>query len=180
MVMLFSNCIIPKYVAPVYQDTNYNVSKTQVVYILPVVDVRIDKKKEFGKANYLRTWLNKQFEIRGYRTEYVKDLPTVSSNLSLQQLTNYTEDLNSILGDSKYKYVFLPVLAEQDFKAYGVGANSSFTIHGFIFDKVEKKVIWRNIASGENTSFGLVSILNSSLSIDEAIGELMSGLPKAK
>lgn len=173
-------CLLPKYVPPKKLDESFTSMKIDKIGMLPTADLRQDASKPFKHASYLRNWLKKNLERRGYSTAFTGEENITISNAQISDLLNFDLKIEKFLGSSNYRYVFLPVLNETSSEFLGVGKRAEVSILGIIYDKDQKKVIWMNEAIGEDTGFMAMSAMSNVLAVDNAIGVLMSGMPKAK
>ncbi len=180
IVVSNTSCLLPKYVAPVKIDPQFSLLKIDKIGMLPMADLRKDTSKPFKHAEYLRKWLLNNLKTRKYAAEFVgKEMitPTVAT---IEKLSTYDDTFAKHLGDTGYRFVFLPVLSDKASTSFGVGKTATVSIMGIIYDKEQKKVIWLNEAVGEDTGFLGMSLLSNVLAVDNAIGGLMAGMPKSK
>lgn len=179
--VLLSACRLPKYVAPKMIAPEFQALKISKIGMLPMADLREDISKPFKHADYMRKWLGKNMDVRGYPSSNAGgNKPITKAIASAAELMSYDPKIEPYLGESSFRFVFLPVLTEVSKEGFVVGKTSNVNILGIIYDKQSKRVVWMNEAVGEDTSFMTMSALANVLAVDNAIGNLMAGMPKAK
>ncbi|MBK9107736.1 MAG: hypothetical protein IPM92_04985 [Saprospiraceae bacterium] len=177
---VLQSCVTPKYIAPEHLDPQFTSITNDTIYILSLADIRKNSKDVFKKENYLRKNMLRYLSKKNYNAVFTTSEKILAEKISYEQLINYDEKIESYLGNASQRYVFLTVLMEQESTSCGIGKRAGLTISGFVFDKLNRRLLWKNVGSGSDTSFGLMAIASSGLSIDEAAYELMQGLPKRK
>ncbi len=179
-VLLLVGCRLPKYVAPSVIDSGFETMNIKEIGVLPMADLRQSPDKPFKHADYLRKWLRNNIRLKGYGSEFTGNEIIDATIADREKVEAYSDQLANYLGDAKYRFVFLPILVGASKQSLIVGRTSEVSILGVIYDKESKKAIWMNEAGGEDTGFMAMSALSNVLAVDDAIGELMTGLPKAR
>lgn len=180
-LMLSCSACTPRVITPLYQDAEFAATHiTEPVYLMPVVDLRLDKTKNLHLDDNARKWLSPGFEKKGYgRPRLVADRKMVEF-LMEDDFTQPDSGLLATLGPSDARWLFCPVL--HDFKSkITFGSTANVEISGYIVDKKRGKIVWRHKGIGQAGQGGLIGMAMKGMveeeALDSALLTLLSAVP---
>ena len=162
-----------------YASPSFNADTVDRVYLLPIVDHRIDKTK----ALKLDEWLTKRAENalteRGYPAVLVEDRATVE-HISRDDLETPAADWVGSLEPASARWIMLLVLEDSIAKTT-FGSTGSAEMSGYLFDRNDKTLAWRNKETGQFGQGGLIGMAMKGVmersAIERAASNVFQGLP---
>ncbi len=178
LFLCFTSCT-PGYVAPLYQDAEFaKMRLAEPIYLLPFVDLRVDKTKNLNLDDNAMRRLSPSFEKKGYGPlKAVKDRKWVES-LVEDDFTHPDSSFLAVLGPEKAHYLFCPVL--HDFKSkLTFGSTANAEVSGYIVDKKRGKIVWRHKGIGQAGQGGLMGMAMKGIVEEEAVNNALLSLSVA-
>ncbi|HEC97888.1 MAG TPA: hypothetical protein ENI58_07035 [Nitrospirae bacterium] len=177
--LILTGCAVAK--QPIFLSSTFGQEKIESIQVLPVVDFRFNKEPELPE---LDKWVLGEVKSKLKRKEYTF---TIASDTSL--VDNITEeDLQEVdaewvknLGPSDSRWVI--VIALLDAKSnLTFGSTGNAEVSGYLFDKKDGSMVWRDKGIGKVGQGGLVGMLLKGSMLRDAVKkatvDLMNSFPK--
>lgn len=177
-VLTFTACS-PTITKPLFQDPEFvKLRVTESIYLMPVLDLRVDKTKNLKLDDNALRQLLPIFEKRGYAPlQPIKDQKFVES-LVEDDFTNPDSTFLSALGPVEARWLFCPILHDYQSKiTFGSTANAE--ISGYLIDKKRGVIVWRNKGIGQAGEGGLLGMAMKGLVAEEAVNSALRSLALA-
>jgi hypothetical protein len=174
-------CFIPVLMAkekkqPIFIEPGFRFEEVDTIYILPAVDLMVNKDKEPEKRLQAVDFeAPRCVQGRGYRTvpEKVKgkqDPPPIRMSVSEDDLKEPQDAWVRKLGPDDAHWVF--VLALEDASSHlTFGRTGKAIVMGTVFDRQTGKLVWRAVGTAQAGQGGLMGMAMKGAMTDEAIGE---------
>lgn len=178
IVITFMACS-PGIVTPLYQDAEFTkVPVAESVYLMPVIDLRVDKSKNLRLDDNAFKHLSPAFEKKGFRPlRVVKDRKLVESMME-DDFTQPDSSYLATLGPAEARWLFFPLL--HDFKSkLTFGSTANAEISGYIIDKKRGRIVWRHKGIGQAGQGGLIGMAMKGMVGEEAVNSALHSLAAA-
>ena len=177
-LLVLSGCG-PRVKESIYSSPEFDPNEVKLVLVTPLMDLRIDKSKEFGSAEKVQNKTVEALKERGYEAIKLDSIPKGIPPIE-EELKRHHPDWLANLNIKNGRY--LMVLCLNDFETrITLGSTAMTELSGYIYDLQTLSLLWHHKGVGRAGSAGLVGILFTKLdtwqSIDNAINELVSGIP---
>ena len=179
MIFLLAACATAP--TPEYVAENLNAEAVGQLYILPIVDHRIDQSKnlKLDKKLYAKR-ISKRVKKARYDFTMEKNRATISS-VTRDALEDMEPEMITNLGPAGSRWVLLLVLHDSDSKLT-FGSTASAEVTGFLIDKDTHAVLWQNKELGETAHGGLFGVMVKGMMQEEAVvfalDKVLKGLPR--
>ncbi len=174
-------CFVPALVAkekkqPIFVEPGFRFEEVDTIYILPAVDLTVNKDKEPEKRLQAVDFeAPRCLRGRGYRTvpEKVKGTqapPPMRMSVSEDDLKEPQDAWVRKLGPDEAHWVL--VLALEDASSHlTFGSTGKAIVMGTLFDRQTGKLVWRAVGTAQAGQGGLMGMAMKGMMTDEAIGE---------
>jgi hypothetical protein len=177
--LLAAGCATPK--PPIHRAEGFRPEAMNKVYLLPLVDGRVDKKlnKDYNKL----VQKNAAAALKGlrYPREVVTD-PASISLLSAEDLRQPNADVISRTGPADARWMMAFVLEDVSRKVVFLGATGNAELGMYILDKQAGTVVWHDKAvsrMGQGGLLGMASVgFMDSDALRLATSDILRRIPK--
>jgi hypothetical protein len=173
-----SGCI-PITTKPDFANPELNIQEINQLYIMPVLDFRIDKEDTLSLDELMHDWAVPVFKIKGYKCTVIKNRSMVAG-IQKDHLLKPDSLWLSNLGPIEARWLFFFTL--DDFSAQlTFGSMTNAEMSAYIFDKLTNKLLWKNKEIEQHGALGLIHMAshqgNKKLVIARAMRRILYGLP---
>jgi hypothetical protein len=150
--------------------------------VLPVLDHRIDKKKQLKLDDWVMPIAKRSLKKLGYAYSLEKDR-SVLLGISQDDLEAPTNDFIASLPPSNARWILILSLEDSTSKMT-FGSTGNAEMSGYLFDKEIGQITWRNKEVGQAGQGGLIGMTMKGLmersAIEMAAGQMFQALPSRK
>lgn len=175
--LMLAGCATPP--PPLHSAQGFRPEKMDTVFVMPVVDARVDKTLSLNSTK-LQRWLVKSFKDKRYRTDAVTDLNSVSG-ITGEDIRDASPDWIKSFGPADARWLVVLEVDELSRKIT-FGSTGQAEVVLAILDKQTGTVVWRDKALGRLGQGGLLGMMMVSMmdegALEEAVNQLMSRFPK--
>lgn len=156
-----------------------NVQEINHLYIMPVLDFRIDKEDTLSLDEWVHDSAKPIFKMKGYKCTIFRDRSIVAG-IQKNHLLKPDSLWLSNLGPIEARWLFFFTL--DDFSAQlTFGSITNAEMSAYIYDKLTKKLLWKNKEIEQHGGLGLIHMAshqgNKKLVIFNATRGILYGLP---
>ena len=164
---------------PDFMAADFEADVMDNIAVLSVVDHRIDTEKEVKLDKWTKPFVKKRMKKAGYDYAF-EPAPEYVASVSVDGLEDEDPDMITALGPDNSRWVLLLVLHDASSKMT-FGSSGAAEMTGYLFDKQEQKVVWRNKEFAEMSQGGLMGMaLKGSMqrsAIEMATHQILAALP---
>lgn len=166
---------------PLYKSETFNQEKINTICVLPVVDLRFDKKKELRKLDkWVHEIVEDKLKDKKYECELISDRDLVNK-MTEEDVKSINPEWIKTLGPSCSKYVMLIALWDARSKlTFGSTGNAEVSL--YLFDKQNGITIWKDKDIAQVGAWGITGMfLKGSMlgdAVKETIRQMMTNFPK--
>lgn len=178
-VLILIGCAAAK--QPIFLSSTFGQERVENILVLPVVDLRFNKEPELPKLDkWVQGVVKGQLKRKKYTFTLVSDRSIVD-NITEEDLKEVDAEWVRNFGPSDSRWVIIVVLLDARSKlTFGSTANAE--VSGYLFDKKDGSILWRDKGIGKMGQGGLAGMLVKGLMLGDAIKmasvDLMKGFPK--
>ena len=162
-----------------YVSPSFDAGAVDRVYLLPAVDHRIDKTKALELDAWLAPPAERTLAERGYPAIVVQDRSLVE-HITRDDLEEPEPEWIGSLGPATGRWVMLLVLEDSVAKTT-FGSTGSAEMAGYLFDRRNRALVWRNKDTGQFGQGGLIGMAMKGMmersAIEMAAMGIFQGLP---
>lgn len=178
-VLILIGCATAK--QPIFLSSIFGQERVENITVLPVVDLRFNKESELPK---LDKWVLGEVKSKLKRKEYTFTIASDTSfvdNITEEDLQEVDAEWVKNLGPSGSRWVIVIALLDAKSKLT-FGSTGNAEVSGYLFDKKEGSMVWRDKGIGKVGQGGLVGMLLKGSMLRDAIKkatvDLMNSFPK--
>ncbi len=164
----------------VYMDTAFDALDNEEWALLPALDLRVEKKGEINVEKHIRQAAFKKLQKKGYNINYSDDMGGIQ-NPTEEELRTGDASWIKRLGPSDKRMIMVLSLSDVSTKLT-FGSTGNAELSGFLFDKTEGKIIWRDKGIGRAGQGGLLGMVMKGMMDEDAIkvalDDLLASIPK--
>ncbi|TNE57490.1 MAG: hypothetical protein EP344_11085 [Bacteroidetes bacterium] len=178
LAFTFTACT-PRMVPPLFVDETFaKTPVTEPIYLLPVVDLRVDKSKDLKLNDNALKRLSPTFEKRGYGALRPLTDRALVESLIEDDFTHPDPEILSSLGPENSRWLFCPLLHDLKSKiTFGSTANAE--ISGYLIDKERGTIVWRHKGVGQAGQGGVLGMAMKGVIEEEAVNSAFLSLAAA-
>lgn len=182
VIIFIQGCVAgAQFVKPNMIDPSYFKQQINTITVLPVLDDRRDKSISLDYPLIVRARIS-SFLI-GEKNFDIKSAYTYGSlqNITVDEVTQPTQEWIQQLGKEDETHLLLIVLHDiEDSPTFGRMVNAELS--GYLFDRKQGKLIWKNKAVAQTGQGGLIGLMMSSnvfvqRALRKVAKELIDGFP---
>jgi len=157
-LLFISGCATTAKTKPAdFMASNFNYKTQQVISVLPVLDHRIDQSKQLSLDDWILPMAEDFLKKRGYYYSIHRERSLVL-NISSDALESPTKEFITSLKPASSNLVLIFVLEDSTSKmTFGSSGNAEMS--GYLFDKVDANLIWRDKEVAQVGQGGLAGML---------------------
>lgn len=164
----------------VYLDSGFKPESIGQIVMLPAVDARIDKEVEVNLEDQLRGAAAKVLKGKGYDV-VLTSAPSETAELTDDDLRAADTALIKRLGPPAARWVMVVILVDVKTKLV-FGSTGNAEVAGFLYDKGNSTLVWRDKGIGQAGQGGLVGMLlkgaMDEMAISGAVNHLLASIPE--
>ena len=181
-IFLLTGCAVQK--VAVYQLPGFEPTKVDVITILPVADLRVDKNDKVS-IDDVNSWmsnsLEKDLKKKGYKVNVISDRSLVA-NLSEDDLKGKDLDwLKRGLAPGYSKWIFIAGLNDV-MSRLTFGSTGNAEVSGYFYDLESGVLVWHDKGVGKTGQGGLIGMAMKGMMSHDAVVyatmNLMASFPK--
>jgi hypothetical protein len=130
---------------PNHMDASMDVSRIDVLYLLPIADIRLDKSDKISLQKMAMKKHGQALERMGYEVEVIKKKDAVAE-ISEDDLADLDPGWIRELGPAEARWIMLWVLEDLADREKTYGGAHGAECSGYFFDKQEGKMLWQHQA----------------------------------
>ncbi len=165
---------------PEYVASDFDAQAIEEIVVLSMIDHRIDVEKE----DRLDKWIKKMVEISLKKKRFkfaIEISPDYVEAVTRDGLEDEDAEMISKLGPEGSRWLMLFVLHDASSKM-SLGSSGGAEVTGYIIDKENQTVVWRNKEFGEFRQGGLMGMAMKGAmkisAIQSSVGQILHSLPK--
>jgi len=164
---------------PSHGAAGFRPESMDIVYVMPVVDSRMDKKltRDLDK---LQRWASKNLKSKHYTVKEVADRNCLAG-LTGEDLREAAPDWIKAFGPSEARWLLI-IEVDELVRKLTFGSTGQAEVALVVLDKQRGTVVWRDKALGRQGQGGLLGMLMVSMldeaALEEAMNQLMLKFPK--
>ncbi|WP_300672704.1 hypothetical protein [Desulfoluna sp.] len=180
-VLILMGCAGAK--QPIFLSSTFGQEMVENILVLPIVDLRFNKEPELPKLDkWVQRVVKGKLKYKKYTFTLISDLSIVD-NITEEDLKEVDAEWVKNLGPSGSRWIIIVALLDAKSKlTFGCTGNAE--ISGYLIDKKEGSILWRDKGIGKTGYSGLGGMLMKGFMLEEAIKmasvDLMKSFPKNK
>jgi hypothetical protein len=183
MILLITGCGTTPIKQGIYLTPDYQSSSISEIVVLPPVDLRVDKKVDVNLEKQIRGAAVDNLKNKNYKVTKSDNLGSASQIIE-EDLKTASPDWIKVLGPSDSRYIMVVCLVDVSTRLT-FGSTGNAEIAGYMYDKGNGTVIWRDKGVGQVGQGGLIGMVMKSGMDESAISAalyntLASIPPKSK
>ena len=177
-LLMFTGCATTP-PQPLHCAANFHPESMDTVYVMPVVDMRVDKKLT-RNLEKLQHWAGKNLEGKRYNVKEVLDRNFVA-DVTDEDIKEAAPGWINRLGPAEARWLMLIEVDELSRKlTFGSTGQAEVTL--VVLDKQTGMAVWRDKGLGREGQGGLIGMLMVSMmdeaALESAMNQLMCKFPK--
>ena len=158
---------------PIYLAPGFEISTIDEIGLLPAIDSRIDKTEDVDVQRLLHDDVKEVLEDKGYK---ITSSTAIDSAAGFSDVTLKSGNADWIRRlPSDRRWVMILVLADVETKLT-FGSTGNAEVAGYLYDKVNGTVAWRDKGIGKIGQGGLIGMMLKGLMAESAISVAMTNL----
>lgn len=165
-ILVLIGCATTK--QPIFLSKTFSQERVENILVLPVVDLRFNKELELPK---LDKWVQGVVKGQLKRKKYTFTLATdrsIVDNITEEDMKEVDAEWVGNLGSSSYRWVMVAVLLDAKSKLT-FGSSGNAEVSGYLFDKKDGSLLWRDKGIGKVGQGGLLGMLMKGTMLGGAI-----------
>ncbi len=163
--------------------SGFDVKSVENVAVLPVLDHRIDQAKSLNLDAWVLPTVARSLKQRGYSYVVYRDRSLIAK-ISREALESPTREFIASLQPESARWILFLVLDDSLSKLTLNGSRGNAEMSGYLFDKANGELSWRNKEIGRDGFGGLVGMAMKGAmeksAIELAARKMFQPLPKRK
>lgn len=179
LLVILSGCASRQ---PIFKGLSFSEEKIDEIFVLPVVDSRLDQKEEINLDKWVHKKIKWPLKRKKYSPKFISDRKYIQSYEEIDFMKPNKEWIGN-LGPSDARFLMFFVLHDVSTKlTFGSSGNAEMS--GYFFDKLNGSILWFDKAAVQKGQGGLAGMLMKGMmaqtAIEGAAIELIKSFPKNK
>jgi hypothetical protein len=178
VLIQITGCATP-YNKAAFMSTDFHPAQIDTLTVMPVLDLRINKEKEFDLDKIVHKVVETELKKRHYKYAIVKNRALIA-NIDQDSLESRDNKWISNIDSNGGRWILIIALLDS-YSKLTFGATANAEISGYIYDKNNSELIWQQKAIGSIGMGGLIGMSMKGLmehdAILQAAQNLMTSIP---